>query len=200
MPDASPPTLTAYRVGGPSQTMRIVPGPRWRAGMDATYERWGTRCLPLLMANESGWALLNPAAFSATWTGGDSPDDVTIEWAADAPSYRPVSSHFGYGTITWQLPFLFRTSEGYNLLARGLPNVVKDGIGPLEGLVETDWSMAGFTMNWRFRRPGSTIAFEADEPFCQLVPQRRGELESFQVHEADLEDDPHLAEGYRAWI
>src|SRR3954471_12820602 len=78
MPDAPPPTLTAHRVGGPSQTMKIVPGPRWRAWMDATYERWANRCLPLLMANESGWVLLNPTAFSATWSGGDSPEDVTI--------------------------------------------------------------------------------------------------------------------------
>jgi hypothetical protein len=167
--------------------------------MDATYERWANRCLPLLVANEAGWVLLNPFPFSATWSGDDTPEGVTIDWGDEVPAWKPVHSHFGYGTITWAIPFLFRTSAGYNLLVRGLPNVIKDGIAPLEGLVETDWSVASFTMNWKFSRPGHTVTFDADEAFCLLVPQRRGELESFHVRHGDLGAETELANGFKEW-
>ena len=64
-----------------------------------------------------------------------------------------VSSNFGYGIVTWYLPYLFRTSPGYNLWVRGPVNSPKDGIVPLEGLVETDWAEATFTVNWKITRP-----------------------------------------------
>ena len=45
----------------------------------------------------------------------------------------PMSSHFGYGILTWTLPYLFRTPPDWNLLARGPSNLPKDGIQALEG-------------------------------------------------------------------
>ena len=44
-------------------------------------ERWANRCLPLLIANESGWILRNPVAFSARWTGRADSDAITIDHA-----------------------------------------------------------------------------------------------------------------------
>ena len=153
-------------------------------------ERWANRCLPLLVANQAGWVLLNPVAFRATWSGGTSASATTIDLTEDLPHPWPVESHFGYGIITWSVPYLFRTPSGYNLLARGPANWPKDGIYALEGLVETDWSVAPFTMNWMFTRPGHTVEFDEGEPFCQIVPQRRGELESFRPELRDLASDP----------
>jgi hypothetical protein len=77
-------------------------------------------------------------------------------------------------------------------------NSPKDRISALEGVVETDWSAASFTMNWKFTRPG-TVAFEEDEPFCQIVPQRRGELERFHPEIRGLEDNPELETRITAW-
>ena len=45
----------------------------------------------------------------------------------------------------------------------------KDGIAPLDGIVETDWLTFTFTMNWVFTRPGR-VTFEKDEPFCFITP------------------------------
>jgi hypothetical protein len=98
------------------------------------------------------------------------------------------------------VPYLFCTPQGYNLLARGPSNWPKDGISPLEGLVETDWSVATFTMNWKLTRPGLAVRFEADEPFCMVLPQQRGELESFRPVIRDLATDADAEAGARAWI
>ncbi len=161
--------------------------------MNDTDERWANRCLPLLIGNESGWMLLNSHAFSATWSGGRDAAATSIEFEADdVPAPHPVSSHFGYGIITWVVPYLFRTPPGYNLLARGPSNWPKDGIGALDGVIETDWAVATFTMNWKLTRPGQGVHFDVGEPFCMVVPQRRGELETFSPVVRDIADEPEL--------
>jgi uncharacterized protein DUF6065 len=161
---------------------------------------WGNRCLPLLIANEAGWILRNPVPFSARWSGSDHPDAITIRFE-DAPASLPriVRSHFGYGVLTWGVPFLFRTPSGINLLARGPANDPKDGVAPLEGVIETDWAVVTFTMNWKFTRPNHDVFFAAGEPFCMVVPQRRGELESFVPRLAELGEDPPTEEHMRRW-
>jgi uncharacterized protein DUF6065 len=186
--------LIAFPLGAPPRP-RLTPAPRWRRWMNETDERWANRCLPLLVANEAGWTLLNPHAFRASWDGGHSTDALTIEFEdEDVPLPRP-ESNFGYGIITWTVPYLFRTAPGYNLLVRGPANWPKDGVAPLEGLVETDWSVATFTMNWKLTRPNYPVTFEADEPFCMLVPMRRGELRSFQPQVRDIRSDPDARSG-----
>jgi Family of unknown function (DUF6065) len=174
----------------PRQSVDIVPAPRWRDWINVMDERWANRCLPLLVANEAGWALLNPVPFQATWGGSPEPSSITIEFEEELAPPHPVATHFGYGILTWSVPYLFRTPPGWNLLARGPANWPKDGVTPLEGLVETDWSVATFTMNWQLTRPGLTVAFERDEPFCMIVPQRRGDLESFRPTIKELSTDP----------
>jgi hypothetical protein len=114
------------------------------------------------------------------------------------PEQRLASSHFGEGILTFAFGDMICTPPGFNTLARGPANSPKDGIGPLEGIVETDWSAAPFTMNWKFTRPG-TIAFDEDEPFCQIVPQRRGELERFRPAIRSLSGDPELSRRAEAW-
>jgi hypothetical protein len=171
------PELTAYSLEL-QPAMRLVPAPSGRTWMTETPNRFAYRCLPLLIANQAGWLLLNRHAVRATWNGSDALDGVAVEPLGER--LPTVRSHFGSGILTWNLPFLFRTSPGYNLLVRGPANWPKDGACPLEGLVETDWSPATFTMNWKLTRPHFPVVFEEDEPICMIVPQRRGELEAFR--------------------
>jgi hypothetical protein len=186
--------LRAYAFADP--IVPIVPAPRRRAWMDSAKDHWPNRCLPLLIANETGWVMLNTHPFRATWDGGQSGAAVTIEFPGEEPTPVPVSSHFGMGIITFRVPFIFRTPPGWNLLARGPANLPKDGISALEGVVETDWSYANFTMNWQITRPGTTIEFVEGEPFCMIVPQRRGELESFTPEILDLSADPRMEDEF----
>jgi hypothetical protein len=101
--------------------------------------------------------------------------------------------------LTWNVPYLFRTSPGYNLHVRGPSNWPKDGASPLEAIVETDWSPATFTMNWKLTRPGLPVVFEADEPICLIAPQRRGELEAFRPRLRHLVRAPAVAASYTRW-
>ena len=151
----------------------LVCGPTARAWMDATDGRFAYRCLPMLIANQAGWFLLNERPFKARWNGARDPSGLEIRYLTEGAGGR-VTSHFGEGIITWHIPYLFRTPEGYNLLVRGPANWPKDAAYPLEGLVESDWSPATFTMNWKLTRTDHWVRFDRGEPVCMLVPQRQG--------------------------
>jgi len=178
--------------------MRIVPAPAERSWMDETTGQFAYRCLPLLIANQAGWYVLNSRQVRMRWDGGEDLSSVTIEYPGGFAPF-PVTSHFGNGIVTWTLPYLFRTPPGYNLLARGPANCPKDGAYPLEGIIETDWAVSSFTMNWKLTRAGETVTFDRDEPICMIVPQRRGEIELFEPEVRPLEDDPELALRAREW-
>jgi hypothetical protein len=90
------------------------------------------------------------------------------------------------------LPMLFRTPAGYNLLVRGPAKYPKDAVRPLEGIVETDWASASFSMSWKFTRKLMPVRFELDEPICMIVPQRRAELEEFAPELRRIENDEDL--------
>jgi hypothetical protein len=173
----------------------IAPAPisrTWMSEMSEMRIGWPNRCLPMLIANQSGWELRNPCAFTATWFGRQGGVDVTIAPdKSEAGQFLP-GSQFGYGILTWHLPMLFRTPPGYNLLVRGPANYPKDGVCPLEGVVETDWASASFSMSWKFTRKLMPVRFEVDEPICMIVPQRRAELEEFAPELRRIASDEDL--------
>jgi hypothetical protein len=194
--DARPLTAFSFSPNPPP----ISPAPLNRNWMAATRRGWANRCLPMLIANQSGWVVHNPCAFSATWLGPEDRTGVMINPdSRDGGQFLP-SSHFGYGILTWHLPIVFRTPPGYNLLVRGPANHPKDAVFPLEGLVESDWMTASFTMNWKFTRKLMPVRFEVDEPICMLVPQRRGELESFVPELRHIDSDEDLRRKHDAFL
>jgi uncharacterized protein DUF6065 len=181
---------------------QITPAPISRTWMSEMTDRrigWPHRCLPMLIANQSGWELRNPCAFTATWIG-EGGVDVLIAPDKRDPGQLLPSSHFGYGILTWHLPMLFRTPSGYNLLARGPANYPKDAVCPLEGIVETDWASASFSMNWKFTRKMMPVRFEVDEPICMIVPQRRAELERFAPELRRIESDEDLRRKHELFL
>jgi Family of unknown function (DUF6065) len=176
----------------------ITPASIARNWMDMTSEGVAKRCLPMLIANQSGWFISMNCRVDAVWNGKDGPKDVTIR-VHDHSASNFVTAHFGYGIVTFSLPFLFRTAKGYNLLARGPANMPKHGISALEGMVESDWSTATFTMNWKFTTPGLAVTFMPGEPICMIVPQKRGDLELFVPEHKPIADLPEVEAPYAAW-
>jgi hypothetical protein len=189
------PALIAYQLS--PHPMPLVPAPLERAWMEASDVRFAYRCLPMLLANQAGWHLLNDAAFECCWDGGSTPTSLQVR--ATGNRHPTALSHFGLGLLTWHMPYLFRTSPGWNLLVRGPANLPKDGVQALEGLVETDWAVATFTMNWQVTRRDVWIPFAVGEPICCILPQRRGDLEATRPAVRPLDADPALAEAHRAW-
>jgi hypothetical protein len=205
----------------PRDDMPITVAPVERDWMDATDRRAAYRCLPLTIANQAGWLIHSPVGFTAYWTGG--PDKSSLQLDFDRPAGAPapdprafsvvsfatpaqvvhrdprILSHFGYGVVTFTLPYLFRTPRGINLWVKGPCNLIKDGAQPLEGIVETDWLPASFTMNWKLTRPDNPVRFERGEPICMLVPVPRGLAEGLQPCSLPLSSNPELERDYHEW-
>lgn len=189
-------SLTAYRIPG-RRYMRMEPASADREWMDVTTRGWANRCLPLKIANQSGWVILNDCEFEAVWGGLPALDNVKI-LTKDGKKATAVSM-FGHGVVTWSIPYLFRTPPGYNLYVRGPSNSSKDFVTPFDAVVETDWLPYPFTMNWRITKPLKTVKFEKDEPICLVMPVKRGALEDIVPEIRNLESVPELWEGYKKW-
>lgn len=194
---AGPNEFIAYRVSD-IPAFKLIKAPHSRHWMDDTREHFANRCLPLLIANQAGWWVLNSCDFRAAWTGGWDKSCISVDFG-NGPNDTPALSHFGDGVLTFHMPWLFRTPPGWNLFVRGPTNKPKDGLVALDGVVETDWSMATFTMNWKFTAKNLWVEFKKDEPICQITPVRRGDLEMLHPREQRIEDVPELAKAYKEW-
>lgn len=192
--------LTAFRTNSKPTYPRIVPASPDRAWMNATGgtgSGWANRCLPLRIANQHGWFILNDADFEVMWGGRNHLGNLKITYSGKKPAF--AASMFGYGILTFIIPYVFRTPPGFNLWVRGPANYWKDGIAPLEGITETDWLPFSFTMNWALTRRLKTVKFTKDEPICMIVPIRRDDLESFSPELRNINSDPQLQVGFNAW-
>jgi Family of unknown function (DUF6065) len=188
--------LICYRLS--DDPPAIVPAPLERDWMEAT-GGFAYRCLPLNIANAHGWLILNDAPFIAQWSGGNGLDAVTVQQTQADGVRLMAASHFGYGVLTFHIDCLFRTEPGYDLWVTGPTNMIKDGIAPLSAAVETDWSPFTFTMNWRFTRKSTVVAFEHREPICMIFPVQRALLESVEPEIRSVSDDKRTEEAYLAW-
>lgn len=185
------PEIIAYGAWG--FDVQIVPAFRKREWMEKE-QGHAYHCLPMALANQSGWFILAPHGAIAEWDGTDKRDCVKVKIVEDVKNPQ-AQAYPNVGILTWTIPYIFRTSPGWNMLCRGPSNMPKDGISPLEGLIETDWAVASFSMNWKFTRPGK-VEFIKGEPIAMLVPQKRGDLEQITGRFADLYSNPELLEGY----
>ena len=191
------PYLDAYEVS-PSPP-EIVPGRPRRAWMDETPQRFAYRCLPLTMANTTGWDILCPFKLNIEWNGGHAKEDLKVSSPYQKANVADfATSHFGSGIITIHTKYLFRTAPGWAIWAMGPPNMPKDGIAPLTGLVETDWLPFPFTMNWKMTRPGS-VTFRKNEPICFITLQPHHSLEAISPTSRNIHDNSDLKDDFDAW-
>jgi hypothetical protein len=183
--------IIAYELQPPM--LRLGVGAHDRAWMDAIPDRTAYRCLPMLIANQAGWTVASRGRLRATWNGGPLPSDLRVD-TEDCPE-APLS-HFGYGILTWRIPYLFRTPRGWNLLMRGPANSPKDGASSLEGVIEADWAVQPAFHSWQLTRPRLSVVWEDGEVICMIVPQRRGELEAFRPRTESILDHPGVRAEY----
>src|SRR5262245_26539006 len=171
-----------------------------RDWMQQTAYQVANRCLPLVIANQAGWIIRCPYRFKATWGGKQAPDSLTLEFPdKEERAPKQVVSIFGEGIISFSIPWLFRTSQGYALQVRGPTNSFKDNVVPLDGLVETDWSPYTFTMNWKVTKPKTEVWFKKDEAVCMVAPYPIEILERFAARQEHIESEPDLYEAFLKW-
>ena len=117
---------------------------------------------------ELGFELLCPTRLHATWNGGPRAEDIEIQGTAQSRDF--VQSREGEGRITFHSGYQFKTESGQALWARGPVHAPKDGIAPLETMIDSSVLPCTLTLSWKFTRPGQTVRFEAGEPFCTVLP------------------------------
>ena len=189
--------IVAYTAWG--FRIQLVPAFFKRDWMDETAGGFAYHCLPMTLANQSGWFVLAPHAAVAEWNGGNAPTDLKVTIPGQPESVpRDVGGRqrdFGPGRSTTSSGRLRAGTSS----AGGRRTISRDGIQSLEGLIETDWSYASFSANWKMTRPGC-VEFAEGEPVAMLVPQKRQDLEGFSVRKAELASNPDLAQGYSEWV
>ena len=115
--------FVAYRVATVPR-MRLVPATSSLKWVDTTSERFAHRCLPLLIANQNGWVILNSHRFRATWNGEPSPNSLEVECLTGTAPY-PATSHLDMASsrgpfrICPDAAWLQPLSEGAGRLAQG---------------------------------------------------------------------------------
>lgn len=211
-PGDAPLEVTVYQIVGDDMLAKNrSDGTGWelqwadlkREWMEKTSNKFAYRCLPLTIANQLGFWVLNPVGFTAKWLGAPDVVEFRFDKAGDFWG-RSITNHFKYGIVTWNTPFLFRTRPvGSRVLITGAPNRFKHNAHPLTGLIESDWMVMSFTMNWQIMRPHEEVRFERGEPIFQAIPLARNpclDLERAKVVYRRLDDDPALAAEYRTWV
>ncbi|XOV81203.1 MAG: DUF6065 family protein [Aestuariibacter sp.] len=168
-----------------------------RDWMDETPARYAYRCIPLSAANSMGWEILNPVDATITWTGKDKGDQLQIDLAKKNP-FAP-GPHFGSGTVTWYIPFLFRTPPDYGLMVTGPANHDKTVITPLDAFIRSDWIPFPFTMNWRMTLADTAVTFKAGEPICRVIPFPLALLNEMEIEVRDLQEDPAFMQRVQDW-
>ncbi len=175
-----------------------------RHWMDATPNRFAYRCLPLTIANQTGWWIRNPVGFTATWRGSSKPGEIDFRFDVSEELWKGwINCQFGEGIITWNTPFLFQTKPaGSRLLVCGPINEFKAFAHPLTALIETDWMTMSFTMNWKLMVPNQPVRFDEGEPLFQAIPLTgnvAADLEGASVSYQRLMDCPEVYKAYQAW-
>lgn len=178
--------------------MGVRPASRERAWFDEFPDHFPYRCLPLVIANQAGLVLSMNFAFSVVWDGTPAQSGIKVT-SNDRRAATYITGHFGYGVLTFSLPYLFRTPENVALMAMGPANLPKIGVVAMEGIVETNWSPYTFTMNWKMLEPGRAVLWDAGEPFCQLVPIDLNLIKNIQVEHKPLAADPELQARHNTW-
>jgi glycosyltransferase involved in cell wall biosynthesis len=144
-----------------------------------------------------GFDLLCPQAFEATWNGGPNAEDVEIICTADASQGFVQSG--GEGRLMFHPGIQFKTESDQVLWARGPSgpsgpsDAPKDGLAPLETMIDSSVLPCTLTLSWRFTRPGQAVHFAAGEPFCRVLPYPKSGLQEVALEVVRPDDEDAFA-------
>lgn len=145
------------------------------------------------------WELVCPHAFEVTWNGGPRPEDLEIHVeGADAGEPVFVRSQHGHGVLTFHPGYQFKTEEPYALWVGGPTSASKDGIAPLESLVDATHVPSTVAVHWQLTRAHHPLRFAAGEPFARLRlhPRPRPGTLPLTVARVEYTDDSAHAQDF----
>jgi hypothetical protein len=165
------------------------------------------KCLPLSIANMQGLAFSSPFTFDVFWNGGEGTEAIFINVYDDSGIsnfnkmiHVSISSHFGHGIFTFNLPIMLKTPPNVNLMTIAAPNYPLPGISPMSGAVETDNLSFTFTLNFKIDIPNVVIKVEKGYPIMGIIPIPRNYCDSFQLlngydilNKEDIEEERQIS-------
>ena len=146
-------------------------------------------CLPLTIGNQYGFIIKSEYSFSVIWNGGDRLEDTLLLFEKDPKTlidfYPRIESHFGHGILTVNMPYIFRTPPGVNLMTINPPNMIMPNITVMTGVIESDNLRRNFTFNLKVQQPNVEVFFPAGTPLAGFIPIPRNFADGFDMVWAD---------------
>ena len=147
------------------------------------------RCLPLTIGNQYGFTVSSEFDISFKWNGENGTDSIFFEFDKNKGNldnlYPRIDSHFGYGIMTINPPFTFRTPPGVNLMTINPPNYIIPNVTVMTGVIESDNLRRNFTFNLKIQIPNIRTIIPAGFPLAAFIPIPRYYSDSFNLDFAE---------------
>jgi hypothetical protein len=162
-----------------------------RDWMDDTYNKHAYQCLPMTVANVSGWELVLDEDLVVIWEGGNT---VVKVLSGGTQKDRQVAHPSMIGIISLSTGWAINTEEGYATWVTGSPNYFIDGAVPLAATIPSSWWPDEVQMNWKITKVNEPVTFPAGTPYCFFTIYPEGLLESVEFEVSNIWDKPDLIE------
>ena len=133
-----------------------------RDWMDDTYNKHAYQCLPMTVANVSGWELILQQDVVVEWDGTNNPPKVL---EGETLNNRAVVIPSIIGIMSFATGWAFGTEDGYSTFISGSPNYFVDGAVPLSATIPSFWWPDEFNMNWKITKINEPVTFPKGMPF-----------------------------------
>jgi hypothetical protein len=167
-----------------------------RDWMDATYNKHAYQCLPLTVANVTGWELILQQDVLVQWDGGN-----TVPRILEGEKFddRPIAIPSIIGMMSFTTGWAFNTEDGYSTWISGSPNYFVDGAVPLTASIPSYWWPDEFNMNWQITKVGEPVLFPKGMPIMHFVIYPNTLLESTEIVVENLWDKPQLMDARQSY-
>lgn len=160
-----------------------------RDWMDDTYNKHAYQCLPMTVANVSGWELILQQDVVVEWDGTNNPPKVL---EGETLNGRAVVIPSIIGIMSFATGWAFGTEDGYSTFISGSPNYFVDGAVPLSATIPSFWWPDEFNMNWKITKINEPVIFPKGMPFMHFTMIKNDLLESVEFKVENLWDKPDL--------
>ena len=123
---------------------------------------------------------------------------VILDGAGEVQGLYVLPEAQGTGVAQAILAWSKAQQSRIGLWVHGAPNAPVDNAYALDGIVETDWLCAGFTVNWKITKRNTPVFFQKGDPVCMLTPYPLDLLEGLTPKQKLVTAEPELHDAFRA--
>ena len=185
--------IMGYQLDKTYDVIRDMRGNKSRDGFPKT----ATACLPMSIANQTGFAIVSLSDFTMRWDGGHEPSSVSITCDDKViegfyghgedhvyGNVKQMIAPFYSGMISIKHDFFLRTPPGVNLFVTQVPNNFIPATVPVSAMIETDNAVRDWVFNLKITVPNIDIHIKKGDPLIGLIPIPRFFADSFELKSA----------------